>query len=295
MLRYKEHWRTLPHPVHGKDFEWSSFGEFRVAWKLTWGQMAWRGFWLAGAYMVPDIFWFSSLSMTSVAAATTIFNSSTAFVVLFSIFLLGERPSLIKFGAAILAVASSAMVSFADNIAPSHGSNSDTSSSKPSNPVLGGLFAFLGAVLYGLYEVVYKRFGLVTGENDPLPMVIIVAGLMGVGNTLGLAPFIPLLDWTGLEEWHLPVADKWPNFVIMSAMLAVFIVSLMTSIALLPSPTYVAVGITLTVPGSLVLDAVLHGASYSWPFLVGSLGVILSFGLIVAKEHHPALLSHRWL
>ena len=296
LIVYKAAWKSYPHPVHGTGHVWASFDEFRDAWGLRWKPLLAKGAWLSLAYMVPDLFWFMSLSLTSVAAATTIYNSSTAFVVLFSIIFLKERASLIKFVAALLAVGSSAMVSLASEIAPQHKSKGDSdSASHPSNPVLGGVFSFAGAVLYGLYEVAYKRWGLVTGESDPIGNVLLIAGFMGVGNTFFLAPLLPICHYTTLETFELPRREIWGDFFFMAFMLAMFITCLMTALALLPSPTYVAVGITLTVPGSLVLDAITQGATYNWPFLLGSAGVILSFTLIVAKEHIRALLEHPWL
>ncbi|CRG83996.1 putative vacuolar membrane protein YML018C [Talaromyces islandicus] len=149
----------------------------------------------------------------------------------------------------------------------------------PAEIALGDAMAAFSAIIYGIYTIVMKKQ---VGDESRVNMQLFF-GLVGFFNVFFLWPGFIVLHLTGIERFSLPSEDRiWVIILINS------ISSLVSDICwayamLLTSPLVVTVGLSLTIPLSLVGQIVLQGEYASVLYWIGALVVLLSF-LIVNHE-----------
>ncbi|QKX58570.1 uncharacterized protein TRUGW13939_05695 [Talaromyces rugulosus] len=149
----------------------------------------------------------------------------------------------------------------------------------PAEIALGDAMAAFSAIIYGIYTIVMKKQ---VGDESRVNMQLFF-GLVGFFNVFFLWPGFIVLHLMGVERFSLPSEDRiWVIILINS------ISSLVSDICwayamLLTSPLVVTVGLSLTIPLSLVGQIVLQGEYASGLYWLGAVIVFLSF-LIVNHE-----------
>lgn len=167
---------------------------------------------------------------------------------------------------------------------------------------LGDAMAAFSAIMYGLYTIVMKKQ---VGDESLVNMPLFF-GLVGFFNVVLLWPGFFILHWTGIEVFSLPETHRvWfiilVRFFLNALSLARLIVFQSNSLAsfvsdiawayamLLTTPLVVTVGLSLTIPLSLIGQMVLQSQYASPLYWVGAAIVVLSF-LVVnheGKAHDP--------
>lgn len=152
----------------------------------------------------------------------------------------------------------------------------------PSELALGDALALLSAVLYGVYTITLKKTtikALPRSLNMPL-----FFGLVGTWNLVLLAPLFPILHLTGVEPFSLPPSQRiWSILLINSV--SSFISDICWAYAMvLTSPLLVTVGLSLTIPLSLVGEMLLQGHYEGWVYWLGAAIVVGSFLFIDQEE-----------
>jgi len=104
-------------------------------------------FWMSWLLCLVAYAWYLSLPLTQVGANTTIYQSASVFVFIFSIFLLNESVTLRKIFSVALSVAGVALIAST----PESSGNSEQQDS-----FIGYVFLIISVLLYALYEVLYK-------------------------------------------------------------------------------------------------------------------------------------------
>ena len=152
----------------------------------------------------------------------------------------------------------------------------------PAQLALGDSLAALSALIYGLYTIMLKRTTL---KALPLQLNMpLFFGLVGLFNAFLLLPLFPILSWTGLEKFQLPPSRQvWTILLINSAS------SLVSDICwayamLLTSPLVVTVGLSLTIPLSLVGEILIQGRKEGLIYWVGAFIVVFSFVFVDRQE-----------
>ncbi|RCK63784.1 hypothetical protein Cantr_10312 [Candida viswanathii] len=104
---------------------------------------------------VAGFTWYGAMSMTYAADVTAIYNCSAFTAYAFAIPLLHEKFSWLKASSVIIAISGVFVVAYS-------GDGSEESKSEEENPYpyrfWGNLIILIGAVLYGYYEVLYKKY-----------------------------------------------------------------------------------------------------------------------------------------
>jgi solute carrier family 35 protein F5 len=152
----------------------------------------------------------------------------------------------------------------------------------PSQVALGDALAFLSAILYGFYAILMKkRIGDEARVDLPL-----FFGLVGLFNLAILWPGFFLLHFFGDEPFELPpTARVWTIVMVNSA------TSLLSDFCwayamLLTSPLLVTVGLSLTIPLSLVGEMILRREFEGWVYWVGAGVVFLGFVIVSWEGKH---------
>lgn len=96
--------------------------------------------------------WYVAVNMTTPSDLTAIYNCSAFFAYVFSIFLLQERIRTDKIFSVVVACVGVLIVAYGDTAAVEKGKEVEAANRTLGNLIIGG-----GSVMYGFYEVLYKK------------------------------------------------------------------------------------------------------------------------------------------
>jgi drug/metabolite transporter (DMT)-like permease len=226
---------------------------------------------------VAGLSWYVAVNMTSPSDLTAIYNCSAFFAYVFSVPLLKESLRLDKSVAVTIAIAGVLVVAYGDTKGQSGKVDPDA-----GNRFLGNIIIGVGSVLYGLYEVLYKRFACPPEGCSPGRGMIFAntfGSCMGAFTLLVLWIPLPILHITGIEVFELPTGyTAWLLFVSV-IMNATFAGSFLVLISL-TSPVLSSVAALLTIFIVAVSDWVLTGEPLSASAIFGGLMIIVAFGML---------------
>ncbi|KAF0455819.1 DUF6 domain protein [Gigaspora margarita] len=235
--------------------------------------------------------WYVAVNYTTMTNLTAIYNISCFWAYVFSVPLLGESVQMAKVCSVFLSTAGVTIMSL-DQKDPTPGYDVGGNAEEGGNGTIytGDLIALLGAVMYGLYEVLYKKYG-----SPPTPSILFantMTGLIGILSLIFLWVPIPILHYTGIEEFSLPDMKTFGYIILMVSSGVAFNASFMIVIAL-TSPIFAAIGILLTIPTVAFVDALVIKSSLNTGTIVGSLCILISFVLLSWRSIKDEIKKHR--
>ena len=233
-------------------------------------------------WFIANYFIAACLEYTTVASSTILTSTSSVFTLLFGYLFGVERFTLQKMLAVLASLTGIILISTVDfsgtNTDDEHRGDFPTKTLREL--AIGNGEALLSAVLYGLYATfMKKRIPNETRINMPL-----FFGLVGLFNIILLWPGFFILHFSGVETWQLPPTGKVTAIILSNST-----ASLVSDIAwayavVLTSPIVVTVGLSMTIPLSLVGQMVLHSQTTSPIYWVGAIVVVLSFIFVSHEE-----------
>ena len=166
--------------------------------------------------------WYVAVDWTTASDLTAIYNCSAFFAYVFSVPLLHERVRLNKVLAVLVAVAGVLVVAYGDATPAKHGSKSgggaggpdsvpDDDDDAPVSRVFGNIVIGIGSVLYGLYEVLYKKLACPPDGTSPGRGMIFAnffGTLIGCFTLFVLWIPLPILHFTGVETFQWPTGEQ---------------------------------------------------------------------------------------
>lgn len=235
---------------------------------------------VTSALTVAGLSWYLAVDMTTPSDLTAIYNCSAFFAYAFSVPMLKEPFRLDKCFAVIIAIAGVVIVAYGD----SHGETA-AGAGDDGNRFLGNMIIGAGSVLYGLYEVLYKRYACPPDGCSPgrgMVFANTVGSLIGSFTLFVLWIPLPILHMTGLETFVLPTgATAWWLFlsVIMNATFAGSFLVLIS----LTSPVLSSVASLLSIFIVAVSDWMLTGQPLSLGAIVGGVLIIVAFVMLAVS------------
>ena len=158
--------------------------------------------------------WYVAVDLTTASDLTAIYNCSAFFAYAFAIPLLGEKLKWTKVFAVGVAIAGVLTVAYGDKAVPKHGSKSGSGTGGPQasdgearNRALGNIVIGVGSVLYGFYEVLYKKVACPPDGCSPGRGMIFAntfGSLIGCFTLFVLWIPLPILHYTGYETFEWP-------------------------------------------------------------------------------------------
>lgn len=163
--------------------------------------------------------WYVAVNLTTASDLTAIYNCSAFFAYAFSIPLLHERLCLSKVLAVAIAIAGVLVVAYGDAASAKHGSKSGGGAGGPAAPddaeaknrALGNVVIGVGSVLYGFYEVLYKKVACPPEGCSPGRGMIFAntfGSCIGAFTLCVLWIPLPVLHWLGWETFELPRGEQ---------------------------------------------------------------------------------------
>ncbi|KAI9655186.1 MAG: hypothetical protein M1829_000682 [Trizodia sp. TS-e1964] len=227
-------------------------------------------------WFVANYFAAACLKYTSVASSTILNSTSSVWTLLFGAFIQVERFSVKKLIGVIASMAGVILISSVD-LSGSNDQNRGNFPHKTQTQVaIGDAMAFFGALVYGFYTILMKkRIGNEGRVNMPL-----FFGLVGLMNVVLLWPGFIILHFIGEETFELPPSRKVWAVVLLNSTTSLISDVCWAYAMLLTSPLVVTVGLSLTIPLSLVGQMIIQGQYSSAAYWVGACIVCLSFVFI---------------
>ncbi|KAH6986126.1 hypothetical protein BKA56DRAFT_579851 [Ilyonectria sp. MPI-CAGE-AT-0026] len=221
---------------------------------------------------VAGLSWYIAVSLTTPSDLTAIYNCSAFFAYVFSVPLLKEPLRLDKSVAVLIAIAGVLVVAYGDT-------KEGAKSVEASNRFFGNLVIGVGSILYGLYEVLYKRFACPPEGVSPGRGMIFANTF---GSCIGLFTLtvlwipLPIIHFLGIEKFELPVASTC--WLILCAVLAnaTFSGSFLVLISL-TSPVLSSVAALLTIFIVALVDWFITGEPLSFAAIIGGAMIIVAF------------------
>ncbi|KAI1767120.1 hypothetical protein GGR53DRAFT_143542 [Hypoxylon sp. FL1150] len=230
------------------------------------------------ALTVAGLSWYVAVNMTSPSDLTAIYNCSAFFAYAFSVPLLKEKLRLDKSFAVLIAIVGVLVVAYGDSkeTTEGEGQEPDTEAGKR---FLGNMIIGAGSVLYGLYEVMYKRWAC-PPEGTSATRGMIFANAFGscIGSFTLLVLWVPLpiLHILGWETFELPTGEAAFYLFVSVIMNATFAGSFLVLISL-TSPVLSSVAALLTIFIVAVADWLITGQSMSAAAIGGGCMIVVAF------------------
>ncbi|KAM0456351.1 hypothetical protein ACHAPV_007293 [Trichoderma viride] len=213
------------------------------------------------------------LQYTSVASVTILTSTSSVWTLVFGAIFGVEIFSMRKLIGVLASLTGVALISMVDLSGKSDENRGSFPHKTPGQIALGDTMAFMSAVLYGIYVTVMKRR---VGNEDKVNMQLFF-GLVGVFNLSLLWPLFFVLHWTEMESFELPPTSQIWTIIIVNA-IASFVSDLSWALAmLLTTPLVVTVGLSLTIPLSLIGEIFQYQQYSSFIYWIGAAVVFVSF------------------
>jgi len=234
--------------------------------------------------------WYVAVDLTTASDLTAIYNCSAFFAYVFSVPLLGEQIRLPKVLAVVIAVGGVFIVAYGDAYTTSKTDTSDPSlppshpDSAPSRGV-GNLVIGVGSILYGLYEVMYKRLGCPPSGTSPGRSMLFanfIGTCIGFFTLCVLWIPIPILHYTGIETFSLPTGEARSLLLISVLANAIFSGCFLVLMSL-TSPVLASVAALLTIFLVALVDELLPEPMHnelSGAALVGGVVIIVAFVML---------------
>lgn len=224
----------------------------------------------------------ASLEYTTVASSTILTSTSSVFTLVFGVFFKVEKFTWRKLIGILASLTGIIIVSSVDISGTSgddeHRGDFPVKSAKEL--VLGNALALLSALTYGIYTVFMKK----RIDDESRISMPLFFGFVGLINLLVLWPGFFVLHWTGIETFEIP-SNTRVTAIITTNSLASLVADMCWAYAvLLTTPLVVTVGLSLTIPLSLVGQVVLNAQTATAPYWIGAVVVVASFIFINHEE-----------
>ncbi|KAK5170184.1 uncharacterized protein LTR77_004769 [Saxophila tyrrhenica] len=238
--------------------------------------------------------WYVAVNLTTASDLTAIYNCSAFFAYAFAVPMLHERVMWSKIVAVGVAILGVLIVAYGDQGGSAkHGSKSGGGAGGPDAPddseannrFAGNLVIGVGSVLYGFYEVLYKKVACPPDGTAPGRGVVfanLFGTLIGVFTLSVLWIPLPILHIMGWETFELPRGEAAWMLLISVFANATFSGSFLVLISL-TSPVLSSVAALLTIFLVALCDEMLPPPLYN-PItaaaMVGGLMIIFAFLLL---------------
>ncbi|KAI1935142.1 hypothetical protein LOZ66_005448 [Ophidiomyces ophidiicola] len=224
-------------------------------------------------WFFANYFAIACLENTTLGSATILTSTSGVWTLVFGALLGVEKFTTRKLLGVVASLIGIVIISRVDLSGSSDKNRGSFPHKSPTELAVGNAMAALSAILYGVYTTVMKKQA---GDENRISMPLFF-GLVGLWNTILMWPGFLLLHFTGLETFEWP--DKG---LIWSIILVNAATSLISDICwayamLLTTPLVVTVGLSMTIPLSLVAQIFIHGQYSSPLYWIGAAVVFLSF------------------
>ncbi|KAI5964868.1 uncharacterized protein KGF55_001939 [Candida pseudojiufengensis] len=234
--------------------------------------------------------WYGAMSMTYAADVTAIYNCSAFTAYAFAIPLLNEKFSWLKVNSVIIAIIGVFIVSYSSSSDIGEGKDQNTENPYPYR-FWGNIIIFIGAILYGYYEVLYKKYLCIPAHLSKIitprrqsTFANFVMGIIGAFTLIILVTLIIFLQVFHIHKFNFfDYGDNTKTIwlyisgsIVSNLLFSASFLSLMA----LTSPVLSSVSSLLTIFVIGIVEWVVFGNALDLQQLIGDFFVIIGFVLL---------------
>ncbi|GLB36260.1 putative saccharomyces cerevisiae YDL133W [Lyophyllum shimeji] len=267
---------TEPHPVHhpqGEE-EMLAIGATRSLPPLSARETIDLAFVFCFLWFIANWSLNAALNYTSVASATILSSTSGLFTLAIGRLFLVETLTVAKILAVFMSFGGVLLVSLSDASSPSD-PRQPVSRAPAQRPLMGDILAIISALVYALYVILLK----VRIRTESRIDMRLFFGFVGLFNILTCWAIGVVLHLSGIELLELPTTRAAINAILINMLFTLTSDYLYVIAMLKTTPLVVTIGLSLTIPISVVGDFIL-GKTTRGLVLVGALLVIVSFVVV---------------
>ncbi|EGG24939.1 hypothetical protein DFA_03184 [Cavenderia fasciculata] len=287
MIYYNMIWLILALPIelavfYGKHIKNNSnepliqslHREFLIDNKVTLKTVAWVTFLMSILYTGLNYIWILGLPLTEVSTSNALFQSATIYVFFLSIWILKEKPTILKSVSVIFFIAGVVGILLADRA-------SSVGAYEFPDAVKGDIMMVAAAALYGVWQVLTAKF--LVDKNRT--MVHSYIGLMGFWCLLFGIPVLLALHYSGYETFEMPTTSRSAGLISVSAFLTFTANYLINWGLSLVSPLAVRGAELLIIPATLLFDIFVKKVVFPAISIPGFLFIIFGFLIMMFVEN----------
>lgn len=231
-------------------------------------------------WFLANYFAAACLEYTTVASSTILASTSSIWTLLSGSVIGVERFTLRKLFGVLASLAGIVLISTVDISGENDENRGSFPHKTPRELATGDSMAFLSAILYGFYAVLMKKR---IGDESKVSMPLFF-GLVGLFNVILLWPGLVILHFTGVETFQLPPTKRILTIVLANAAFSLISDFCWAYAMLLTSPLIVTVGLSLTIPLSLIGQMIIDAQYSSAVYWVGAVIMFVSFIFVNHEE-----------
>lgn len=223
---------------------------------------------------VAGITWYLAMGLSPASDITAIYNCSAFSALIFAIPLLHEQFTYLKLSSVVLAIIGVFFVAYS-------GESSNPTESVYPNRVFGDVIIAFGALLYGLYEVLYKKFVCPPMNSVSSKRMVafsnFCASLIGLSTLLVVWVIVVAANYLNISKFEL-ITDGYTLFIIVMSIVSNLVFSLsFLALMTLTSPVLSSVSSLITILFVGLFEWVLFGVRITAQQLLGDLFVVVGF------------------
>ncbi|KAL2006648.1 hypothetical protein VTN00DRAFT_9316 [Thermoascus crustaceus] len=236
------------------------------------------------ALTIAGVSWYVAVNLTTASDLTAIYNCSAFFAYAFSIPILRDKIRFDKIFSVVVAIIGVLVVAYGDS-GPDKKTPDGTvgkGAEEAQHRTLGNIMIGIGSVLYGLYEVLYKRYacppeGVSAGRSVIFSNA--VASLIGCWTVFVLWIPFPILHMLGIEKFSWPTGEAGWMLLVSTVANATFSGAFLVLISL-TSPVLSSVAALLTIFLVAIVDWFITGQPLSAASIIGGILITIAFLLL---------------
>ena len=259
--------------------------------RLNIRETMWLSFEFFMLWFLANYFIAACLEYTTVGSSTILSSTSSIFTLFIGAYLAVERFTLRKLIGVLASLAGVILISSQDLTANNDKNRGSFPHKSHFQLAIGDLLALASALLYGIYTSLMKKR---IADESRVDMMLFF-GFVGLFNLIFLLPLFPLFHVTGIETFELPPDRKITAIVLVNSATSLVADFCWAYSMLLTSPLVTTVGLSLSIPLSLLGEIVLNHQTSGVIYWIGACIVLLSFVFInyesTEKGDHATLES----
>lgn len=152
---------------------------------------------------VSGVSWFLSLVFTTPSDLTAIYNCSTFFAAAFSVPILRQKVGWVGLVAVALSIMGTFTIAYGDTV-DHPADNDDGPPAVGASRLFGNIIALIGAVAFGLYEVLFKKWACPsqsTSTKSSLNLTLAASALTGIYTFAFFWIVLVIMHFIGVEPF----------------------------------------------------------------------------------------------
>ena len=252
-------------------------------------ETAWLSFEFCLLWFLANYFIAACLEYTTVASSTILASTSSIWTLIFGALLNVEKFTMKKLVGTLASLAGIILISSVDITSNNDKNRGDFPHKSHKELAIGDALAFGSALLYGVYTTVMKK----RIDDEARVDMPLFFGFVGLFNLVTLLPGFFIVHFAGIETFQLPPTRRITTIVLVNSATSLVSDFCWAYSMLLTSPLVVTVGLSLTIPLSLLGQMIVNSQSSSAMYWIGAVIVFFSFVFInyESKERDQSLVS----